>query len=190
MYNVGERSFSANIGGLATNYAQEPRQCQWYLGGSYKGQVTIPNGVAAGGAFSFTGLTLGTSYAIRADIYYTGGSVTLNETAATDQAAPVRPGNWSWSSTIARDSPVRLTAGEWNSFCGKINEFREYRGMSRYSFTSVSRGTNISAAIVNQAHSAIDAISGRGGMPAQAARGGVITAEFFNGLRSALNAIP
>lgn len=189
-YSIGETSFWANIAGLDTSYTGTPRTCKWYYNGTLRGTVTISNGVASGGDIQFTGLSPSTTYSLRAEITYSGGSTTLTANVKTEAAANVRPNDWSWSSTISSGSTLRITANEWNNFCNRINEFREYKDMSDYSFSSVSSGSVISASIVNQAYNAISGISGRGGLPSQASRGEAISAYFFNQLRNALNAIP
>lgn len=130
----------------------------------------------------FDGLTPGTAYA--ANVRQNHGLWIGREEFVTPA---LRPSNWEWESTIAAGEPIRLTAGEWNGFCGRINEFRKYKGMSAYSFTTVSPGDAISAATVNEARSAINGISGHGTLPSAAVKGGSITAAFFLGLRDALN---
>ena len=100
-----------------------------------------------------------------------------------------RPSNWSWWSTVSFGSSISISASEWNAFCKRINAFRDYKGVSSYSFITVSSGTKISAAIVNQARTAINGISGHGTLPSAATTGGTITASFFNKLASALNSV-
>lgn len=143
---------------------------------------------ANGNAFSATAdLTAGTTYYLYVDCYNGGtGSVNL----FIDFTSP-RPNNWSWTSTIAAGSPVKLTAAEWNSFTNRIKEFRVYAGLFTYDFTTAISGTTpIDYTICNQAHSAINTIPGHGAMPAELTEGGPLYASFFNGLKDALNAIP
>ncbi len=80
-----------------------------------------------------------------------------------------RPSDWSWSYTIDTDEEVYLVSGkdiflmpatEWNdetanSFVGRINEFRDYKSLSNYTFTSISSGTTVTKEIINQALNAI-----------------------------------
>ena len=102
-----------------------------------------------------------------------------------------RPSNWSWYTTIKSGSEIKLTAREWNDFTSRINAFREYDGLSDYNFTYVRSGvTPISAAICNEARSAISPISGRGTLPSRAVSNSPLTASFFNGLMNALNSVP
>lgn len=110
--------------------------------------------------------------------------------SCSESFVPVRPSDWMWTSTIVSGREIRITASEWNGFCSRINEFRAYKSLSNYSFTTVVSGTTkISAAIVNQARTAISAISGHGSLPSAAIAGGALTASFFNSLSSALNAV-
>lgn len=107
----------------------------------------------------------------------------------TTKATTDRPWSWAWYSTIVQGGKIGLTAVEWNDFCFRINEFRVYKDLSECSFTTVSSGTVISAAICNEAWTAINEITGHGTMPSKATVGGTITASFFTGLCDALNAI-
>lgn len=101
-----------------------------------------------------------------------------------------RPDDWEWTSTIESGAAIEISALEWNLFCDRINEFRVYQELKEYSFTTVVSGQVISAAVVNQAISAISAISGHGTLPSQAVSGVTkITARFFHQLKDALNAI-
>lgn len=114
------------------------------------------------------------------------GSVTLNVNVTN-----LRPSDWSWVTTVAQGSQIALTAAEWNAFTSRINEFREYAGLTMYAFTTAVSGvTPVNATICNEAHVAIDAISGHGTLPAQLVLNGSLYASFFNGLKDALNAIP
>lgn len=141
---------------------------------------------------TFPGLSPSTTYVANAG---TVSGITTSWIGAQQFTTPsdgggggtTRPANWSWWSAIYSGGPVRISAGEWNAFCTRINEFRAYRGLSNYWFTTVYSGNAISADVVNQAWNAIAAMSGY--LPAQAASGGQIQAGFFNGLASALNSI-
>ena len=98
-----------------------------------------------------------------------------------------RPWDWAWWSTIKQGGKIGLSAGEWNEFTNRINEFRLYQGLSEYDFTYVSRGDPISASVVNEAYYAIQSLSGHGSLPSRARSGRAITAAFFNDLKDALN---
>ena len=141
---------------------------------------------------TFSGLTPNTVYyadvQLNQSLWLGGSSITDGKRFVT-LAKNTRPANWSWSSTIEKGKPIKVTAVEWNNFCTRINKFRTYKGLTTYNFTTVSKGMSISATIVNQARTAINGITGHGTLPSEAASGGAITASFFNTLKNALNAI-
>ena len=141
---------------------------------------------------TFTGLSPNTVYYADiqiANAFWIGGSAITAGKKFTTLAENARPSDWAWTSTIASGKPIRITAVEWNNFCARINEFRTYRGLTTYSFTTVSKGTTISATIVNQARTAISGITGHGSLPTVASKGSEMTASFFNMLKDALNAV-
>ena len=141
---------------------------------------------------TFSGLKPNTVYyadvQLNQSLWLGGSSITDGKRFVT-LAENTRPTNWSWSSTIEKGKPIKITAVEWNNFCTRINKFRTYKGLTTYNFTTVSKGTPISAIIVNQARTAINGITGHGALPSKAVSGGAITASFFNTLKNALNAI-
>ena len=141
---------------------------------------------------TYSGLKPNTVYyadiQLNQSLWLGGSSITDGKRFVT-LAENTRPANWSWSSTIEKGKPIKVTAVEWNNFCTRINKFRTYKGLTTYNFTTVSKGMSISATIVNQARTAINGITGHGTLPSKAASGGAITASFFNTLKNALNAI-
>ena len=67
---------------------------------------------------------------------------------------PPRPSNWTWTTAI-KSGETRafdgkeihpVTAAEWNRFVTRVNEFRDYCGLSLYEFVSVSPGDEIKSA--------------------------------------------
>lgn len=111
----------------------------------------------------------------------------------TEAAQSVRPDDWAWANVAAgasvptyNDKLAPVSADEWNSFCARINEFRAYKSMSDYAFTTLTAGTSFSAAIAREAITAIDAISGAGTTPTQIRP---LQAAFWLDLAAALNAI-
>lgn len=147
-------------------------------------------------AYTVSGLDPNTSYT--ANVYYSTNSTVAENTPLGAQsittASNSRPSNWAWTTTIAKgatvqkygDSLAPITATEWNAFCARINLFREYKSLGVYSFTTVSKGTPMTAKIVNQAITAITAISGHGTLPTPS---NAISASFWQQLAAALNAI-
>lgn len=101
-----------------------------------------------------------------------------------------RPDDWAWWTRVRSDGDIDISADEWNAFCERINEFRDYCGKRQYSFTEVYRDDYISAAVVNQAVWAIQGMSPPRSPPSQVtSRQSDVTAAFFNGLMYALNSI-
>lgn len=101
-----------------------------------------------------------------------------------------RPNDFSWTYSKVQGGTFNLTATEWNNFTSRINAFREYKGLSDYSFTRAYSGNNFTAAMYNQARIAIQAISGYGTYIPTVTKGQQITAYMMNVLVSELNAIP
>ena len=142
-----------------------------------------------------TGLSPKTSYT--ANVYYgpdnTAATIVIGAQSITT-GGEGRPDNFSWTTNVTKGATVPkygenlapITADEWISFCSRINQFREYKSLSTYSFTSVSQGTPMTAAIINQAITAISGISGHGTLPTP---NDAILASFWQQLAAALNAI-
>lgn len=140
---------------------------------------------------TFYGLEPETTY--KYNFWLNGSVVYSSGPSFTTEAEPTvsRPWDWAFYSTIVSGGKIGLTALEWNNFCARINEFRDYCGLSSYNFTTVVKGkTLISASIVNEARTAISAMPHTVSLPSKAASGGTITAYFFNRLVAALNSIP
>ena len=173
------------IGWISSGIAMSVNTNGYPSSSSYIGSY---NDDANGSAFSATAAVVANEVYYLFVCCYGGrsGSVTLSVSITSP-----RPNNWSWTNTISSGSQIKLTAAEWNSFTSRINEFRDYKGLSAYSFTTAISGTTpIEYTICNQAYTAINAITGHGTMPAQLTNGGPLYASFFNGLKDALNAIP
>lgn len=105
------------------------------------------------------------------------------------QYKKARPTNWAWHTAKTAGQNVNITASEWNSFCTKINVFRQYKDLANYNFTTVSSGQVITASIVNQARTAINAMSPPSAVPSAVSAGSTMTALFFNSLSISLNSI-
>lgn len=106
--------------------------------------------------------------------------------SARIQYKVARPPSWNWMVAKVAGQPVNLTAAEWNSFCTRLNQFRQYKGHENYNFTKVNSGGLITAAIINQA---IYALSNIASAPALVSAGSPITATLFNTLTTNMNNI-
>lgn len=150
--------------------------------------------------YTVTGLTPETEYSVNVAHWETSPTVDGSDyilmgaqTITTEASQSVRPSDWSWENVAAGVSVptyngnlAPVSASEWNSFCARINAFREYKGLTDYSFTTLTAGTSFSAAIAMEAIAAIDAISGAGTTPTQIRP---LRAAFWLDLAAALNAI-
>lgn len=146
--------------------------------------------------YTATGTTLSRTFTIPSKSSY-AANCNVNDswlgakyfTTGSDTPSKTRPSNWYWSTTPVSGNTMRMSANEWNSFCKRINEFRDYKNVGAYSFTTVSSGQKMMAWQANEARTAINGISGHGTLPASAVSGTSVTAYFFTQLASALNAI-
>ena len=139
---------------------------------------------------TFEGLEERTDYAVNAGVVTgidTDWIGTEYFTTPSQGGGGSRPDDWDWYSTIASGRIIDLSASEWNDFCDRINEFRDYDGLSQYDFTRVYRGDPIEASFINEARSAIEDISTSGRVPSRVYSGDPIAADIFLDLRDALN---
>ncbi len=97
-----------------------------------------------------------------------------------------RPQNWVWWNSFITGQPFNVWANEWNSFCDRINAFRDYRGLSAAYMPSVSTGGHPLASDFNYASTAI---SQMGSAASTVYSGQNMTPSQFNGIRDALNAV-
>lgn len=109
-----------------------------------------------------------------------------------------RPPNFSWSTTIASDSPFNIKADDWNKFRNYINTMRRYKSLSLYSFPSApSIGSNFTYSEFNAVRNALyDLRSYMTGsytngalMPATVSSGSTIYASYFTNLSASYNSI-
>ena len=121
----GETSPSLNSGMSGFNF---------YKNGVY-------DGVAYGSAvsYTYTGLSAGTSYnftcyAFDVALNYSSISATLTITTIA------RPSNFVWSPALSSGTNPP-TAVQVNALNTRINDFRIYKGLGTYSFTTLSAGT-------------------------------------------------
>jgi hypothetical protein len=122
------------------------------------------------------GLTPNTGYTFKGFVRWQGGTrnhvgnvsfYTLSEGGGGDPDPPdepTRPSDWNWSSlassayTNGLPTVVLLNASDWNNFCSKINEFRSYKGLSSYSFTTAISGSEITFNMYSEAVNAISSM--------------------------------
>jgi uncharacterized protein YjdB len=112
--------------------------------------------------------------------------------------ASPRPSNWSWSYNIVSGGAVYRTSivggniivyiilyTEWNSFTSRINDFRRYKGLTDYSFTTAQSEMNFTPSIVDEAITAINQM----GYSLSIIGSGNMSASVFTSMRDTLNSI-
>lgn len=125
----------------------------------------------------------------------TSNDVNLNITVTHSS----RPSNWAWSYNITSGGNVYQTsvsngtiiayiipASEWTSFQQRINLFRVYKGLSNYSFASISSQSSCNPAVINEAVNAINPMVANS---ISQVTSGNISASVFTNLRDKLNSI-
>lgn len=149
------------------------------------------NGINWPGLTGFPPLTCGTTYLVRGAVLYNGTWYTI-ESGAYYSTLSCRPSNWSWPFSVASGQPCSIPASEWIAFQNRINEFRVYKGLSNYGFTTstyVVTGQPFMAFLANQAVNAIDDMNPPTTQPATVSTGDSFTAAWLNQLTNSLNSI-
>ena len=99
----------------------------------------------------------------------------------------LRPKNFYWSDSISViENSRKISLSEWETFKARINEFRVYKGLEHFTFTSALKGTSMKATQYNEAVEAISEINSNIDSVVQNQS---ITPEHFYALSNALNAI-
>lgn len=152
----------------------------------------------------------GTTFTVVADTWctYKGAEISSDTVARVSGTvqAKTRPDNWSWTTVIDSSAYIPMdetgfhpvTALEWNNFTDRINQFREYKNCTAFTFTTVRGASNgysssptvFTPAIYNEAVTAIQGISGYGTLLSSITSGTELTSALFLLLKSELNAIP
>ena len=190
-------SCSATVSGLQTDFNGQ-RQIRFYLvsGGSWIEQYR--QSISGDGTYNFStsSSSLATGrYQAGFELYYqqvneSSWTYSLNALSSNSIQIITRPNNFTFSSSIASEADTTtLTATEWNNFCARVNDFRQYKGLSTVSFTQAFSGGIMTAAIMAQPWDAINTISGHGTMPTRPSQGATIYASYFHDLANALNNI-
>jgi hypothetical protein len=147
-------------------------------------------------------LTHSTQYEFRCRSYLSSvGLYSVNYTYGYPTTlVSLRPDNWTWTTSIYTGAPLTINNGliyvipasEWNSFTAKINAFRTYKGLTAYSFTTVSRGSRFLESF-NEAVNALSDLSQYFAsgytIPTVKTSTNKIYANYFTSMRDALNSI-
>ncbi len=135
---------------------------------------------------TLTGLDSGTEYTVNIQC---GGAYGPYIGAKNFTTVAGRPSNFAWTYAKVADGNFNLTATEWNAFTTRINEFLNYKGLSDSSFTTATSGAVFTAAMYNQARTAMRRIQGCGTSIPLAETGEIIEAYHLNKIVADLNAI-
>ncbi|MEI7025787.1 hypothetical protein [Paenibacillus sp. y28] len=100
-----------------------------------------------------------------------------------------RPYDFDWDISKSPGGGFNLTANEWNRLTSRINEFRNYKGLGNYSFTTAYSGNVFEAYYYRQAVQAINEMNPPTSVPALRYTGDTVYANDINRLRLALNSI-
>lgn len=74
----------------------------------------------------------------------------------SDRTIEVTPSDFEWSLTKTSGSEFNLLASEWNGFTSRINDFRDWKGFSTYSFSNAATDSGFLASMFNEAVNAIN----------------------------------
>lgn len=136
----------------------------------------------------FGGLTGGTTYT--ASAYAVNSTGTWSAGTATFTTSLSRPSNWWWTSSVYSGADFKISTYEWDSFTSRINEFRRYKSLSDYPFTtSFYTGQGFPYYAFNQAVNAISVMNPSVSPPSLVVSKDTIYASMFDGLRNSLNSI-
>lgn len=160
-----------------------------YINGSYYSRTTNT-------VMNITGLSANTTYVLTVYAVNIGGSSSGISTIVTTLSD--RPNNWQWLYNIYSGGPFYAQNGKiaylmpayhWNDFTNKINEFRHYKGLSSYNFTTVYSEQSVTSSIINQAISAINDMLPSGSKIPFISSGSEVKASIFIDMRNKLNSL-
>lgn len=137
---------------------------------------------------TISGLTAVTDYNFRVRGYQ-GSSYGSYSSTITARTASVVPSTFNWTYTKTSGGTYNLTAQEWNALCSRINQWRQYKGLSSLVFDTALSGDTFYASQFNAARNGIVTMSPSVTVPASRASGDSVTASALNGLRDSINSI-
>lgn len=188
--------------------ASSDKLIDWYYRVSGAGSwlysgVTFCNDTDVVYYHTVSGLSPSVMYEIRADFW--DGTTQVDEiiVSATTDSAPIvtRPSDFVWDTSKASGSfmssyagsPAPVTASEWISLQTRINDFRAYKTIGAYPFTTPTQGNPFQSYFFEQCRTAINEMSPPTSVPLSQYTGSVIMGgDGLNGLdrlRTSLNSI-
>jgi len=103
-------------------------------------------------------LTTGFQYIFNAATYFTINEITLQSAYWSNNlyiTASDRPSNFAWDTPKVQGNNINITAIEWGNLQNKVNQFRLYKGLANYTFTSVVSGGIFYAMTFNEVRNKI-----------------------------------
>jgi hypothetical protein len=149
-------------------------------------------------SFDFSGLNVGSTYTLKGFVKSTStsGRVHAGTVAFTTTGiASTRPSDWTWTSLSSGSTTYELggvlradvvLATDWNGFTKRINDFRRYKSLSDYSFSSAISKTSLTSSNFEEARLAISAMTT---VPASVTTGEKGVNSKIQALSNALNKI-
>lgn len=136
----------------------------------------------------------GNRYYFRIRVIDYSGNMSLTADGTVSLLIPLgRPANWEWEYTITSGSQFYSQSGKtaylmraahWNQFTARINEFRDYKGLSSYTFTTATTSTTPTGVrnCINQAINAINPMLSTAQRMDTIVAGDKVTAKIFTDL--------
>jgi hypothetical protein len=149
-------------------------------------------------SFDFSGLNSGSTYTLKGFVKSTptGGRTHVGtKVFATTGTVITRPSDWSWTSLSSGSTTYTLggviradvvLATDWNNFTKRINDFRKYKNLAEYNFSTVAPKTSVTDSIYEEARLAISSMTNA---PASVSKGDTGVNNKLMALSNALNQI-
>ena len=186
--NITDSSVKVKVSGLSTSYSYKIRIFVRLADDSddVSFDETISVMFATSYIHTVSGLEPNTNYKINVDVGE--GWIGAKDFTTEEIAEEEKPDTFSWTYAKTQGGGFNLTATEWNNFTSRINEEREYLGLSAYSFTKAVKGNDFTASMYNQAVNAIKGMGGgAGGYIYTVSKGDSVTAYHLNQIVAELN---
>lgn len=106
--NGATNQIYAQLRGMNTEYSGATRSLAWYLGNTLKTTVTISGAPENSATYTFSGLSAGTTYTIKARVYTSTWESWFETTETTNSATPtITP--FSWGTTASSNGSATAT---------------------------------------------------------------------------------
>jgi hypothetical protein len=164
-----------------------------YDDGTYAGNLTLDSCSGTAPAPSYSGSSVGeTATNTGTTTAFYSGDVPLKGSSGGGGS---RPSNWTWTTLVSGSSTYEfggvlradvVSNTEWNNFCTRINEFRLYKNLPSYSFTTVSSKSSLTSSVFEEVRLAISSMIT---VPASVSTGETGVNSKIQALSNALNQI-